>query len=129
MASNEVFGGRNDSDSEKAKSFSGECLGWNASGPYGGNPAVFSNAFRLDVGGKVGLDGSLMIFAEEYRLQGILGLLQSVLIVAGCMGVGVALKVRGYPDAFSEIPGHLFFVRNWGFLLILLPLMWSLGTI
>ncbi|MFC7339580.1 hypothetical protein ACFQY0_20490 [Haloferula chungangensis] len=70
-----------------------------------------------------------MTFSSEYRVQGILGLLQALLIVGGCLFTGVILKARGYPAEFSELPTQLAFVRNWGFLLILIPLGWVILTI
>lgn len=43
--------------------------------------------------------------------------------------VGMALKVQGYPDTFTVLPLEIAFVRNWGFLLILIPLAWVIITI
>ena len=65
----------------------------------------------------------------EYTVQGILACLQSLVIIGGCLFTAVALKVRGYPDKFTELPLWLAFVRNWGFLLILIPLAWVCSTI
>ena len=70
-----------------------------------------------------------MNFSDEYRVQGIFGVLHSLLIVGGCLFTGVILKARGYPDDFTELPLQLAFVRNWGFLLILIPLSWAVLTI
>ncbi|MBB5352064.1 hypothetical protein HNR46_002305 [Haloferula luteola] len=70
-----------------------------------------------------------MNFSAEYRIQGILGSLHAPLIVGGCLSTGAILKVRGYPDEFTELPLRLAFVRNWGFLLILIPLGWVVLTI
>ena len=49
--------------------------------------------------------------------------------MGGCLFTGVILKARGYPDEFTELPLQLAFVRNWGFLLILIPLGWVALTI
>lgn len=65
----------------------------------------------------------------EYRSQGILAALQSLVIVGGCLFTATILKFMGYPDRFSELPMQLAFVRNWGFLLILIPLIWVCSTI
>lgn len=66
---------------------------------------------------------------DEYRLQTILTLIQAGVIVFGSLFVGVILKATGYPDHFQKIPLILLFVRNWGFLLILIPLAWAMGSI
>ena len=70
-----------------------------------------------------------MSFSNEYRVQSVLALLQAGVIVGGCLFTGTILKARGYPDQFTEIPFLLLFVRNWGFLLILIPLVWAVLTI
>ena len=66
---------------------------------------------------------------NAYRIQTILVLIQSGIIVVGSLLTGVILKAMGYPDRFQQIPLKLLFVRNWGFLLILIPLVWAGGTI
>ena len=70
-----------------------------------------------------------MFNTDEYRIQGIFGALHSALIVGGCMMVATVLKVRGYPEKFTELSFQVAFVRNWGFLLILIPLAWVIITI
>ena len=64
-----------------------------------------------------------------YRIQTILGLFQAGIVVFGSLLTGVMLKAMGYPDRFQQIPFKLLFVRNWGFLLIAIPLAWAVGTI
>lgn len=66
---------------------------------------------------------------DEYRMQTILTLIQAGVIVFGSLLTGVTLKAMGYPDRFQEIPFLLLFVRNWGFMLILIPLAWAGGSI
>lgn len=70
-----------------------------------------------------------MIFADEYRIQGVIGALLAGMIIAGSLMVGLVLKARGYPDEFTEIPLQLLFIRNWGFTMILIPLSWVILTI
>lgn len=65
----------------------------------------------------------------EYRTQTILGLFQAGAIIFGCLLTGVILKARGYPDQFHDLPFLLLFIRNWGFLLISIPLAWAAATI
>lgn len=67
--------------------------------------------------------------SDEYRLQTMFALLQSGVILFGSLLTGVILKGMGYPDKFQEIAFSLWFVRNWGFLLILIPLAWAAGSI
>jgi hypothetical protein len=64
-----------------------------------------------------------------YRVQTILGLCQAGIVIFGSLFVGVMLKAQGYPGLVHEIPMKLAFIRNWGFLLILIPLGWTLITI
>ncbi|MEK7948864.1 hypothetical protein [Luteolibacter soli] len=70
-----------------------------------------------------------MNFAGEFRVQAVLAALQSGIVIAGSLLTATILKARGYPETFSVLPLKLSFVRNWGFLLILLPLVWALATI
>ena len=66
---------------------------------------------------------------SQYKIQGIFAVFQSLLIVSGCLFIGTILKAMGYPDRFTELPMNLAFIRNWGFLLIALPLFWVIATI
>jgi len=66
---------------------------------------------------------------REFKIQGILAAMQSVLIVGGCMMTGTMLKAMGYPERFTELPIQMLFIRNWGFLMILVPLAWVIATI
>ena len=66
---------------------------------------------------------------SEFKIQGIFAAFQSLLIVSGCLFVGTIIKAMGYPDRFTELPMKLAFIRNWGFLLITLPLSWVIVTI
>ena len=65
----------------------------------------------------------------EYRMHTILILLQSGVIVLGSFLTGTMLKAMGYVDHLYELPFLVWFVRNWGFMLILIPLFWTLGSI
>lgn len=66
---------------------------------------------------------------SEYQAQGILAVLQSVLVIVGCLMTAALLKARGYPDRFADLPFQLALVRNWGFTLNLIPLGWVMMTI
>jgi hypothetical protein len=66
---------------------------------------------------------------SEFKIQGVFAAFQSLLIVGGCLFIGTILKAMGYPDRFTELPMNLAFIRNWGFLLIALPLSWVIVTI
>lgn len=71
-----------------------------------------------------------MHFYENHRLQTIFVLLQAGVIMAGSLATGVILKFAGYVDGMSiGLSPLLSFVRNWGFLLISIPLAWTLLTI
>lgn len=71
-----------------------------------------------------------MGFYENHRLQTIFILLQFGVIMAGSLTAGVILKVMGYEEGNNQAkPFYILFVRNWGFLLILIPLAWTFTTI
>lgn len=65
----------------------------------------------------------------EYRMQTIFILLQAGVIVLGSLLTGAMLKARGYTDHLYELPFLVLFVRNWGFMLILISLAWACGSI
>ncbi len=67
-----------------------------------------------------------------YRAVSILALIQAGVIVGGTLFVGIMVKLAGYksgtmPDEFFK-PLALF-IRNFGFLLLLLPAAWAALTI
>ncbi len=66
--------------------------------------------------------------SDTHRAQTILAILQLGVVFAGSMLVGGALKVMGYEEG-QAIATHLLFVRNWGFLLAFVPLVWVALTI
>jgi len=71
-----------------------------------------------------------MHFYENHRLQTIFVALQALVIMAGSLVTGAAMKVMGYDDALGQDwSPFLRFIRNWGFLLILIPLAWTVLTI
>jgi len=61
--------------------------------------------------------------------QSVLAVLQSALIVGGSLTTATLMKARGYPDSSQYWHPWALFVRNWGFLLILIPAIWVVGTI
>jgi len=63
----------------------------------------------------------------EYRTQTILAILQSLLILAGSL-IGPAMSgASGVSD--DVLPLSIVLVKNWGFLFVVIPLIWALGTI
>jgi len=66
---------------------------------------------------------------DEYRMQTVLALLQAGTVVFGSFLVGLVLKSMGYAERFDELPLLYRFIRNWGFMLILIPLAWTVATI
>lgn len=69
-----------------------------------------------------------MRIIEQHRPQTILALLQAGTVLVGSIGIGAMLKALGYSD-IQGLPWILVFVRNWGFLLLAIPLAWVLVTI
>ena len=64
---------------------------------------------------------------DSCRPQTVIALIQCGAIIAGCIATGVILKIFGYSGG-QDIPLLVLFVRNWGFLLIAIPLAWVLIT-
>ncbi|MDB6134329.1 MAG: hypothetical protein JWM59_2572 [Verrucomicrobiales bacterium] len=64
-----------------------------------------------------------------YRPQGILTLLQTGLIIGGCLLTRGTLKLFGYGTQAARFHDFPVFVRNWGLLLILIPAAWCLATV
>lgn len=69
-----------------------------------------------------------MRFVDQHRTQTILSLFQVGTILVGSIGIGAILKAVGTSDS-QQISWLLLFVRNWGFLLILIPVGWVVATI
>jgi hypothetical protein len=66
---------------------------------------------------------------EDYRLQTIWGLVQAGIIIFGCILTGLTLHIMGYSPGIHKLPFLLSVIRNWGFILIGIPLAWVIGTI
>jgi hypothetical protein len=67
--------------------------------------------------------------SHEYKAQIILGSLQSLITLFGSLLVGIFLKIRGYDPAVHELSLRFSLIRNYGFLLILIPFAWVCFTI
>ena len=73
---------------------------------------------------------SEMHFYENHRIQTIFVLLQAGVIMGGSMLAGGIMKAMGYEDGLGfRIPLVSHFVRDWGFILLVIPLGWTLLTI
>lgn len=66
---------------------------------------------------------------REYTPQTVLASMQAVVVIAGSMFTGAAMKIMGYPEASHDWHLASVFVRNWGVLLILIPATWVVGSI
>lgn len=66
---------------------------------------------------------------QEYKPQIILATIQSFIIMAGCLVVGMILKTRGFNPDIHHLSFKISLIRNYGFLLILIPLTWVCFTI
>ena len=64
-----------------------------------------------------------------YRIQGILTLLQTCLIIGGSLLTRAILKVFGYPEVSWGVKAFPVFVRDWWLLLILVPVAWCFTSI
>jgi hypothetical protein len=66
---------------------------------------------------------------HEFMTQSIFAVLQSALIIGGSLTTGVLMKARGFADPNQFGHPWAVFVRNWAFLLILIPGAWVVATI
>lgn len=64
-----------------------------------------------------------------YRIQGVLTLLQTMLILGGSLLTRMWLKAFGYPGFVSPNWGFSIFVRNWALLFVLVPVVWCYFSI
>lgn len=69
-----------------------------------------------------------MRYLEQHRTQTILALFQVGTILVGSIGVGWLLKAFGYSDG-NQMFWLVIFVRNWGFSLALIPVIWVLSSL
>ena len=69
-------------------------------------------------------------FYDNHRLQTIFVLVQAFVIIAGSLTTGATMKLMGYEEGNGmELPLLPLLIRNWGFLLIVIPLAWTVLTI
>ncbi len=66
---------------------------------------------------------------REFVIQSVFAVLHSALIIGGSITTAALMKARGYPDPNQFWHPWALFVRNWGFLLILISGVWVVGTI
>jgi hypothetical protein len=66
---------------------------------------------------------------HEHRIQTILVLLQIGVIGFGTLLIAAMIKAWGYPKHLKVISPYVLFWRNWGYFLIIVPLVWAMGTI
>ena len=66
---------------------------------------------------------------QEYGAQTVLASIQTVIVIGGTLTTAALLKAAGYPDArplWSTLP---VFIRDWGFVLLLVPAIWVICTV
>ena len=69
-----------------------------------------------------------MRYLDHHRQQTVLGLFQAGAIMVGTILTSAILKSLGYGDG-QEAPFVVFVVRNWGFILLAIPLAWVVATV
>ena len=55
--------------------------------------------------------------------------MQSAAIMVGCFLTKIMLTARGIDLDTAQLPFSIWFVINWGFTLLAIPLLWTAGTI
>ena len=66
---------------------------------------------------------------REYSIQSVFAVLDSTLIIGGSLMTAALMKARGFPDSNQFCHPLALFVREWGFLFILIPGLWVAGTV
>lgn len=61
---------------------------------------------------------------REHSIQATFAALDSALIIGGSLLTAALMKARGFPDPNQFWHPFALFVREWGFLLILIPGLW-----
>ena len=70
-----------------------------------------------------------MSVLREHGTQSVLTVLQATVVVAGSMCTATILKALGYPESHDMWPSLSVFVRNWGFLFLIIPASWAITTL
>lgn len=70
-----------------------------------------------------------MEWTHRHQAQTIFGILQSIVIIGGCFLTKIMLTTRGIDLTTAELPFRTWFIINWGFTLLLIPLAWVMGSI
>ncbi len=71
----------------------------------------------------------MMFGRTENATQTLLALLQCGIIIGGTLITTGVLKLHGYPDPEQQWPPISVSTREWGFLLLVIPLLWAPATI
>lgn len=66
---------------------------------------------------------------HEYSVQTVLASIQIAVILFGFMATGLILKAAGYPDIGYPINGRILFVRHFGALFFIAPVIWAFSTV
>ncbi len=66
---------------------------------------------------------------RDYITQSVVAVVASTLILGGSMATAMLMKARGFPDSSQIWHPFALFVREWGFLLILIPAAWVVASI
>ncbi len=66
---------------------------------------------------------------QEFKIQSIFVTLHAAIIIGGSMFTAMALKMMDRSDIGPGNSFCLWFVRNWGFFILIVPLLWALSTI
>ena len=66
---------------------------------------------------------------QEYGAQTVLASIQTVIVIGGTLTTAALLKAAGYPDARPLWPTLPVFIRDWGFVLLLVPAIWVICTV
>lgn len=66
---------------------------------------------------------------REASIQTVFASLDGLLIMIGSLTTAVVMKANGFPGPGKVWHPLSLFVRDWGFLLILIPGLWAVGSV
>ena len=66
---------------------------------------------------------------REHAIETVFVFLQAMVILAGSGLVALSIKIYGESYGSRPLPFFSMFVRDWGFLFLVVPAVWALGCV
>ena len=69
------------------------------------------------------------IMLQEHKFQSVIAAFQCAVVILGIISATLMLKAAGFPESRQSWPGLPVFVRNWGLVYLLVPIVWVFVTV